>query len=517
VFKFVQETEKLGFLEAAELLSRRAGIPIPERRTGERSQRGPLFDALEAAAAAYEQWLGDPGRGLKARAYLEGRKLSRETIREFRLGLAMPGWENLAQRLRERFGDGVLVQAGLAARRETGRGGIYDRFRNRLIVPLIAPGGRVVGFGARALDPGDEPKYLNSPETPVYQKGSFLYAFEQARRHVDASGEVVLVEGYFDAMALHQAGIRNTVATSGTALTTEQARHLRRAAPRVALTYDGDQAGQEAMMRSLGILLAEGLEVAVVELPGGQDPDSLVRGGGVEAWLEARRGACDPVEFIQRHGLRQASAGSRASGSGDPRERALGAVVRLAAGVQDPIRLGLLLERASQVFGFAEPVLNRAVELKRSGQLVERPLAAAVREERRSESHVERELLQALLRAPETLEEARRQLSPEDFRDPSCASIASWLWSGEGEAPADPAAGAVLRELLAGAAEDWDWARVAEGGTRRLIRRRLERQYRVAQQRILELQRQGLAGDPETVKLLEETQELARSISELNR
>jgi len=295
VFRFVQETEKVGFLEAVEILSRRAGIPVPERReAGDSGARGRLHEAREAAAAAYEQWLGDPGRGAAARAYLEGRGLARETQRAFRLGLAPEGWENLVQRLRGRVTDEVLVQAGLAARRETGRGGLYDRFRDRLMVPLVAPGGQVVGFGARALAAGDNPKYLNSPETPVYHKGSFLFALGAARRRTERDGEMIVVEGYFDAIALHQAGLANTVATSGTALTADQARLLKRVVPRVVLTYDGDAAGQEAMVRSLGVLLAEGLDVAVADLPTGEDPDTLVQRGGLEAWQAVRARAADP-------------------------------------------------------------------------------------------------------------------------------------------------------------------------------------------------------------------------------
>ena len=509
VFKFVQENEKLGFLEAAELLSRRAGIPIPERRASERGGRGPLLEALEDAAKAFEQWLLDPERGRAAREYLERRGLGREAMREFRIGLSLPGWEHLAQRLRERRGEEALVQAGLAVRREGARSGVYDRFRNRLMVPLIAPGGHVVGFGARALAQDDEPKYLNSPETPVYHKGSFLYAFEQARRHVDAGGEMIVVEGYFDAIALHQAGLGNTVATSGTALTQDQARLLRRAVSRLALTYDGDEAGQQAMLRSLGTLLAEGLEVVVVDLARGDDPDTLVRRGGRDAWLELRRTAADPIEFIQRHGL-------RGGAPGDPRERALRSVVDLAAGVADPIRLKLLLERGSQVFGLSQRVLARAVALKRSGHRPERPLATALREQASGARHLERELLRALMHAPEHVSEARRLLSPEDFRDPVSAVLARWLWSGAIE-PAPDDAAALARELAVTAEEGTDWGAVATGTIRRLIQRRLERRYRVTQQRILELQRQGLAADPETVRLLEESQELARSISELNR
>ncbi len=311
VFKFVQETEKVGFLEAVELLSRRAGIPVPERRSGERGKRAPLFEALDAAATTYEQWLGDPSLGAAARALLEQRGISRETQREFRLGLALPGWENLVQRLRGRWSDEVLLEARLAGRKEGGRS-TFDWFRNRLMIPLVAPGGAVLGFGARAL--GEEsPKYLNSPESAVYHKAQFLYALEQARRAVKPDGEMVVVEGYFDAIALHQAGVRNTVATSGTALTADHARALRRLVRGVALTYDGDAAGQQAMLRSLGVLLAEGLDVVVVELPAGDDPDTLVRRAGNPGWCTVRDSAYDAVEFVHRHVLRTTTGATPAS------------------------------------------------------------------------------------------------------------------------------------------------------------------------------------------------------------
>ncbi len=508
VFKFVQETEKVGFLEAVELLSRRAGIPIPERRAGERGRRAPLLEALEAAATAYEQWLGDPSQGAAARAYLERRGITRETIRDFRLGVGPPGWDPLVRRLGERVPAEVLVEAGLAVRREgggPGRGGHYDRFRQRLMVPLVAPGGAVLGFGARALAEGDEPKYLNSAESPVYHKGSFLFAMEQARRNVQPGGEVIVVEGYFDAIAMHQAGLEHAVATSGTALTTDQARLLKRMASRVALTYDGDRAGQEAMMRSLRTLLAEGLDVVVVDLPPGEDPDTLVRRGGLAAWSEARRSAADPVAFIQRHTL-------RANLAGDPRERALQAVVGLAAEVRDPIRLRLLIERAGQVFGFPETVLTRAVALKRGGEGTERPLQGAVREQRRAEEGLERRLLQALLLAPGAITEARARLSAEDFRDPACAALALELWSG-GEPPADAGAAALARELTASGDPELNWAAEARGATRMMIERRLKQQLKDRQQR---LDQTPAPAPDEAARLLQEIDDIARALRDLS-
>jgi DNA primase len=203
---------------------------------------------------------------------------------------------------------------------------------------------------------GDEqPKYLNSPESIVYHKSQFLFGLDPARKAVKADGEMIVVEGYFDVIALHQAGITNVVAASGTALTPDHARTLRRMVRGVALTFDGDAAGQNAMIRSLGVLLAEGLDVVVVDLPQGDDPDSLVRRAGADGWCRVRDSAYDAVEFVHRHMLRTLTGG-------DPRERALQVVVALFAGVQDTIRRHLLVERASQVFGLPERVVAKAVE-----------------------------------------------------------------------------------------------------------------------------------------------------------
>ena len=485
VFKYVQETEKVGFLEAVELLSRRAGIEVPERMgqaSGEPGRRGRLHEALELAARAYEQWLADPERGAQARAYLERRGVSRETARTFRLGLAPVGWENLSQRLASRVGDDLLIEAGLAVRRApegqagAARGGIYDRFRNRLMVPLVASGGTVVGFGARALAEDEPPKYLNSPETPVYHKGSFLFGLDIARKQAEAAGELIVVEGYFDAIALHQAGLSHTVATSGTALTADQARLIRRVAGAVGLTYDGDAAGQQAMMRSLGVLLAEGLDVWVVELPPGTDPDALLRARGPEGWRETRAGAYDPVTFIQRHVLRAGAA------TADPRERALQSVVELALEVSDEIRRRLLLERASRVFGLDEKVLERAVDLKRKGLKSDQPLHAALRVQRGGVQSLERQALQALLMAPEELEYARGEIAPADFEDPECAALAAHLWSGERGAPeAEPVAG-LARELVAGAGDYAGWATTGRVAVLRLAIRRLLRESRALEE-----------------------------------
>jgi len=481
VFKFIQESEKVGFLEAVESLSRRAGIPVPERGApGERGLRTRLLQALDLAATAYQQWLGDPQQGAAVRAYLERRGITDETRRRFRLGLAPAAWDHLVGKLRGQVTEDDLILAGLAARRDNGRG-LYDRFRNRLMVPLVASGGAVVGFGARALADEDQPKYLNSPETPVYHKSSFLFGLDAARRAAGADDEMIVVEGYFDAIALHQAGLAHTVATSGTALTPEQAAQLRRVVPRVVLTYDGDAAGRDAMMRSLGVLLGEGLDVVVVDLPTGLDPDTLVRSGGTEAWNALRAAAADPVEFVQRHLLRQAEA--RGGPGSDPRERALQAVVELAGRVADPIRRGLLFERSEQVLGLSPALLQRALDLKRSGHDVRKPVSAAFQARRQDEAHAERQLLAAFLHSPDTVAPARDQLHLQDFGDPHCAALARWYWDGGTGMPVEGPEADLARELLADE-RPLDWMEEARGAVRVLVQRRLRGELKDRQQRL---------------------------------
>jgi len=273
----------------------------------------------------------------------------------------------------------------------------------------------------------------------------------------------------------------------------------------VALTYDGDDAGREAMMRSLAVLLAEGLDVAVVDLPQGEDPDTLVRRGGAEAWRERRARAADPVEFIQRHVLRAES------GPGDPRERSLQAVVRLAGEVRDPIRVRLLLERASQVFGLPEAVLVRAVGLGKRGESVDPPLQAAVREQRRGAGDIERTLLRALLHAPQALDGVREIVSGDDFKDPECGTLARWLWDGRADLPEGGAEGALARDLAAGAPERFDWAAEAMGAARRMMERRLKERLR---EHRIQLGRTAEAA--ESARLIQEIDTIARSLRELS-
>jgi DNA primase len=315
---------------------------------------------------------------------------------------------------------------------------------------------------------------------------------------------MVVVEGYFDAIAMHQAGVKNTVATSGTALTAEHARALRRMVRGVALTYDGDAAGQQAMLRSLGVLLAEGLDVVVVDLPAGEDPDTLVRRAGADAWCKVRDSAYDAVEFVHRHVLRTGTGG-------DPRERALHVVVRLLAGVTDAIRHRLLVERASQVFGLSEAVIARAARPPAAGgERGGNPVSDAVRAQRRAEGEMERRLLRGLWHAPELLDEAREELKVSDFEDAGARALAGWWWEHGVVLPEGDGEAAALARELASEGREQDQRAEVLGAIRRLVVRRLQRELRA--------RRSGLAtaSGESAERLMQEIQDIARTLQKLS-
>ena len=287
VIHFVRQMDRLDFPEAVEALAGRFGVAIPKRARGPRDdRREQLLEAVARAQSFYAGELGKPKN--PAAAYLESRGVPEDVRRHLGLGYAPDSWDALARRLSGDFPEALLVEAGLLQPRAEAKGA-YDRFRNRLLFVLRDDRGRPVGFGGRALAEGQEPKYLNSPETPLFHKKRTLYGLSQARDAIRRQERAVLVEGYFDHLALVRAGVEETVATMGTALTPEQAEKLRRLCERVVLCYDGDPAGRAATRAAIGLCLAQGLSVAVARMPAGEDPDDVLRRAG-PADLAARIG-----------------------------------------------------------------------------------------------------------------------------------------------------------------------------------------------------------------------------------
>jgi DNA primase len=285
---FVQKVERIGFQEAVRLLAERTGIEIPEEDAVPQagSEREGLYHALRFAGRFYFQQLTQTDEGKeRGLAYFRARGFSAETIKRFGLGYAPDAWDALLKAAaKEQIKPEALEGAGLIIPRRSGDG-YYDRYRGRVIFPILSHVGKVLGFGGRILVPAeDQPKYINSPETAVYHKGRVLYGMYQAKQGIREHEEVILVEGYTDVISLHQAGVEHVVATSGTALTAEQVKMLARYAKRVALLFDADSAGAAAALRSIDLILREGLAVYVVSLPDNADPDSFVQQFGGEAF-----------------------------------------------------------------------------------------------------------------------------------------------------------------------------------------------------------------------------------------
>ena len=284
VFKFIQEIERVSFVEAMKLLAERNGIAMPRRDYSdpESKLRGALMEMHEIAAAAFQSNLNATA-GTEARQYLAKRGVSSEQISEFGLGLSDASGQQLVRRFGERFSPELLENSGLVMKRQEGSG-FYDRFRGRLMFPIHNESGKIIGFGGRALRPGDEPKYLNSPETALYRKSYVLYNLHRAKDPVRKGGYSILVEGYMDVIGVYSAGIHNVVASCGTALTNTQARALKKYSERIVVNFDPDTAGANASERSIQLLLDEGLKVRVLELEGDLDPDEYVKTSGADAY-----------------------------------------------------------------------------------------------------------------------------------------------------------------------------------------------------------------------------------------
>ncbi len=284
VIRFVMEIERMTFWEAVKLLAERHGIPLPRREfaDAETRLRAALYRMHELAAEAFRRGLQE-SVGAGARQYLAARGVSPRLQEEFGLGYADASGSTLARLLeREGFTPEELEASGLLLRRADGS--FFDRFRGRLIFPIHSESGKIVAFAGRALEAGDEPKYLNSPETPIYRKSFVLYNLHRAREAIRRLDQAVLVEGYMDVIALWGAGVRHAVASCGTALTPQQVRVLRRHSENVVVNFDPDAAGAGAAERSIQVLLDESVRVRILELDGGLDPDEYVRQRGAAAY-----------------------------------------------------------------------------------------------------------------------------------------------------------------------------------------------------------------------------------------
>jgi DNA primase len=308
VFKFVQKMDNVGFTEAVKVVARKCGIPLPKREFAsaeeaeENRQRGKLLELHELATAWFEEQLGS-AEGARAREYLTGRGLTAEAIAKFRIGYAPDSFNALRDRLQGAASPDLLRMSGLLSAKEQADGAagpLYARFRKRITFPIHNESGRVIAFTARALDSEEKsgPKYMNSPETPLYSKGQVLFNLDKARQAIRQQDFALLVEGQMDCITAFMAGIQNVLATSGTAFTEMQVRLLGRYTKRLFINFDPDTAGATAAEKSIALLTEEAFEVKVVTLEAGLDPDRFIRERGIEEYVAAVKGARRHSEYL---------------------------------------------------------------------------------------------------------------------------------------------------------------------------------------------------------------------------
>jgi len=358
VFNFVMEMERCEFPEAVRIVAEKCGIPVPSKRERtpeekrESQQRSLLVEMHREAQAFFVKQLEGTLEGKAARAYLEDRGLDKEVLVRFGIGYAPSGGDLLLRHLKPRYPEPLLAASGLVSRDAGGR--LFDRFRRRIMFPIANESGKIVAFGGRAL--GDEqPKYLNSPESPIYSKSNVLYHLDRAREALRQQDFAVLVEGYMDAIAAARAGAGNVVASCGTSLAEPQVKLLSRFTRRIVVNYDPDTAGQAATERSLAILLEHGFEVRVLALPGKADPDKFIREQGAEAYLKLLKESPAYVDYLVGR-ARQMDLST-----GEGKLRAVNYLLPYVQKIPNRLLRSEWATRISQQLRVEEPVLREAL------------------------------------------------------------------------------------------------------------------------------------------------------------
>ena len=422
-FTFLRDIENISFIEAVRQLADRAGIALPDAKPADPDQQevfDQLYRANELAVKYFHHLLTQDEKAADAMAYLKNRGINRDVIDAFSLGYAPDQWDGFLQvATRRGFSPQILERAGLVSQRQTGDG-FYDRFRNRITFPIHAATGRPVAFGARALDPNEQAKYINSPETPVYNKSATLYGLWRNRDAIRDAGVALVVEGYMDLIALAQYDIENAVASSGTALTTDQARLLRRYAPKTILIFDGDIAGATAAMRGIGSLFEVGLEVRVVTLPEDHDPDSYVRAHGADGLLRLTENAAPAIDFLMEQFAQRDDLSTI-----DGKTRTANAFAELVGRIKDNALKQLVIKDIAEKIGIDEETLIGIAQTQRrsarpqNGQPEPEPYDTRPRSER--------ELLTFLMQHPETADSVFNQISPDNFTNSTYRQIATLI------------------------------------------------------------------------------------------
>ena len=419
VISLVMELENLTFVEAVERLAAKVGVQLTyervspaERQAAGRKQR--LIAAHREAVAFYHEQLMGSAEGKQAREYLKGRGFSKETVEAFSIGWAPPRWDELVKHLsKKRFAEAELIEAGLALKSE--RGSLIDRFRGRVMFPTFDVASEPVAFGGRVLD-DSTPKYLNTADTPIFHKGRVLYGLNWAKKSVATAGRIVVVEGYTDVIALHQAGITEVVASNGTALTADHFSLIGRFAPRAVLAFDSDRAGNAAAERAFDAALASGLDARVLILPEDKDPAELVRReGGDEAFRELTKTAIPIVEYRLRREIERFDLSDS-----EGRTRAVRAGIPILVRIRDEV---MRRDYTSRLAEWTKE--DASVVFLEVGRATGDPTARAAPNIRRTSAQVrlERDLLKLALQYPASIEPHLDGVDPDMLSVPAHRAI----------------------------------------------------------------------------------------------
>ena len=412
IFSFIMKKEGIDFGQALRLLAQRGGITLspleaPNKAEDEKKER--LFQINEAATEYYYHLLSSTKAGEVARSYLARRKVMPETIKEFRLGFSPDAWETIKNYLLGKgYTEKELVEAGLVIEKE--EGGSYDRFRNRLLFPICDIQGRVTGFGARVLD-DSLPKYINSPQTPIFDKSSSLYGIDKAKSAVRKKNLVIIVEGYMDVLTAHQHGWQNVVGSMGTSLTEKQVEGIKRLTNNVTLALDADLAGEEATLRGKAILAYSNAEANVILLPPGKDPDEVI-GEDLTLWQKLVEQAMPILDFAFQSVISKVDINKA-------RDKSLAVQKLLPSiyGIKDPVQQSHYLKKLARELKIEESAIRAALRESKAGQKRSQPSKSTEQSRLARQfvsSPIEERCLALLLQYPE-LRPLARELSPEHF------------------------------------------------------------------------------------------------------
>ncbi len=448
VFRFLMKHQGMSFVEAVKYVGARSGVEVRETRNwgADDDPWRPYREVVAYANAFFQERLWEWEGGAGAREYLERRGIERETAEEFGLGYAPDEWRAFcAAATVHGFDEGMMVESGLIKQSEK-NDEPYDAFRDRITFPIESESGRVLGFGGRLLGPHGKglPKYLNSPESPLFRKGEVLYGMSRAKNHVRREGVLLLVEGYMDVVSLASAGIRNAVAPLGTAFTEQQADIAARYSKEVRLIFDSDSAGLRATFRAADVLLSRGLHPSVATLPDGEDPDSVARSGGAEAMREFLRQAVDVLE--RKIGILE----EREWFSSIERTRsALDRLLPTLRAAKDPQLRDLYLARVAERTDVRRETLEAELRKSPAAATRHRPQARARRPAPKVHGRgPERMLLLLLLHDRRWVEPASERIGPADLEDRTCRAIFEMLLDDpELRSPPEEADPAVVRRF----------------------------------------------------------------------